>query len=156
TSATTGEAKRLASAFARAVAALREEQEAASSELADRLRDLADVARRLVEEMDFHFLYNPHRHLFAIGYHVPRESLDQAHYDLLPSEACLTSFLAVALGVVPRRHWFQLGRLFLRVDGQPGLTSWSGTMFEYLMPRLFLPVPEGTLLDVAWKAAVAR
>src|SRR3954465_8519793 len=110
---------------------------------------MADVARRFVDDMDFRFLYNPHRHLFAIGYHVPREALEQAHYDLLASEACLTSFLAVARGDVPRRHWFQLGRLFIRVAGLPGLTPWGGTMFEYLMPRLFLPVPEGTLLDAA-------
>ena len=65
--------------------------------------------------MDFRFLYNDARHLFAIGYNVPLERLDPAHYDLLASEARLTSFLAVARGVVPRKHWFQLGRLVTRV-----------------------------------------
>ncbi len=80
----------------------------------------------------------------------------QGHYDLLASEACLASFLAVARGDVPRRHWFQLGRLSTRVAGRAGLISWGGTMFEYLMPRLLLPIPKGTLLDVAERAAIAR
>ncbi|MFO0841099.1 MAG: glucoamylase family protein [Gemmataceae bacterium] len=120
------------------------------------LEALAEQADAFAEDMDFGFLYNPTRHLFAIGYHVPLERLDQAHYDLLASEACLTSFLAVARGEVPRKHWFQLGRPFVRVHGMPGLVSWGGTMFEYLMPRLFLASPPGTLLDTAQHAAVVR
>ena len=123
---------------------------------AESLRRLASHANRLSEAMDFRFLYNPDRHLFSIGLNVAAGRLDQSHYDLLASEACLASFLAVARGDVPRRHWFQLGRLSTRVAGQQGLISWGGTMFEYLMPRLLLPVARGTLLDAAERAAVAR
>lgn len=121
--------------------------------------DLAALARRAVgfaDAMDFQFLYNPSRHLFRIGYNVPLERLDPAHYDLIASEACLTSFLAVARGVVPRTHWFRLGRLATPAAGEPGLLSWGGTMFEYLMPRLLLAPTPGTMLDAAQKAAVAR
>jgi cyclic beta-1,2-glucan synthetase len=120
------------------------------------LEALADAADDFAEAMDFRFLYNESRHLFAIGYHVPLERLDQAHYDLLASEACLTSFLTIARGDVHRKHWFQLGRPYVLVDGQPGLVSWGGTMFEYMMPRLFLKAPQGALLDQAQRAAVAR
>ncbi len=124
--------------------------------LAESLEDLAGRSGRFAEAMDFRFLYNDARNLFAIGYNVPLERLDPAHYDLLASEAAIASFLAVARGIVPRKHWFQLGRPATRVAGQPGLVSWGGTMFEYLMPRLLLPAPPGTLLDTAQHAAVAR
>lgn len=120
------------------------------------LEDILDRAGRLADAMDFRFLYNDSRNLFAIGYNVPLERLDPAHYDLLASEAAITSFLAVARGVVPRKHWFQLGRPATRIAGWSGLVSWGGTMFEYLMPRLLLPAPPGTLLDTAQHAAVAR
>jgi cyclic beta-1,2-glucan synthetase len=113
-------------------------------------------AEKFGNDMDFRFLYNPDRELFAIGYHLPRERLDQAHYDLLASEASIASFLAIARGQAPRKHWFHLGRLFTHVGGRPGLLSWGGTMFEYLMPRLFLPAPAGTLLDVTQQSAVRR
>jgi len=127
-----------------------------AAELTEALADLGRRAAALADEMDFRFLYNQTRHLFAIGYNVPLDRPDPAHYDLLASEACLTSFLAVARGVVPRKHWFQLGRLVTRAAGWPGLVSWGGTMFEYLMPRLLLPPAAGTLLDTAQRAAVAR
>lgn len=124
--------------------------------LASELDDLSRRAGRFADAMDFRFLYNDARHLFSIGYNVSLERLDSAHYDLIASECCLTSYLAVARGVVPRKHWFQLGRLVTRVAGQAGLVSWGGTMFEYLMPRLLLRPPSGTMLAVAWEAAVAR
>src|SRR5207302_9720329 len=120
-----------------------------ATELATTFDELAARAGRFADAIDFRFLYNDARSLFAIGYNVPLERLDPAHYDLLASEAAITSFLAVARGVVPRKHWFQLGRPATRVAGQPGLVSWGGTMFEYLMPRLVLPTPPGTLLDTA-------
>jgi cyclic beta-1,2-glucan synthetase len=123
---------------------------------AEELSHLADQADALANAMDFRFLYNQQRHLFAIGYNVSQDRLDQAHYDLLASEACLASFLAIALGQVPRRNWFQLGRLSTRVAGQQGLLSWGGTMFEYLMPRILLSIEPDTLLDTAQRTAVAR
>ena len=127
-----------------------------ATQLAERLTELSARAGRFADAMDFRFLYNEDRHLFSIGYNVPLERLDSGHYDLLASEAALTSFLAVARGVVPRKHWFQLGRLVTSAAGQPGLLSWGGTMFEYLMPRLLLDPAKGTMLDVAYQATVAR
>jgi cyclic beta-1,2-glucan synthetase len=127
-----------------------------AADLAATLDGHAARAERLADAMDFRFLYNESRHLFSIGYNVPLERLDAAHYDLLASEAALTSFLAVARGVVPRKHWFQLGRLTTTAGGLPGLVSWGGTMFEYLMPRLLLAPAPGTMLDVAHKATVRR
>ena len=140
------DAEALAAAVAKSTAV---EIDAALEELARRAGAFADA-------MDFSFLYNQTRNLFAIGYNLPLERLDTAHYDLLASEASITSFLAVARGWVPRKHWFQLGRLATRVAALPGVVSWGGTMFEYLMPRLLLPAPPGTLLDMAQRAAVAR
>ena len=106
--------------------------------------------------MDFRPLYRPDRNLFAIGFSLAQGKLDNACYDLLASESCLTSYLAVARGEAPRRHWFHLGRQFIRVAGRIGLLSWGGTMFEYLMPRLLLRSLPGTLLDGACRTAVAR
>lgn len=117
---------------------------------------LAQRAERFAAGMGFRFLYNPDRELFSIGYNATTGRLDQNHYDLLASEACITSFLAVARGEVSRKHWFQLGRLSYRSGPDTGLVSWGGTMFEYLMPRLLLPVPPGALLDEAQHAAVRR
>ena len=123
---------------------------------AEGLRRLAHRAEQFAAAMDFRFLYNPQRNLFTIGLNVSAGRLDVGHYDLLASEACLASFLAIARGEVPPRHWFQLGRLTTRLAGQPGLVSWGGTMFEYLMPRLLLPIPRGTLLDSAERTAIDR
>jgi cyclic beta-1,2-glucan synthetase len=124
--------------------------------LAAALDALGGRAAALADAMDFRFLFNDARQLFSIGYNVPLDRLDPGHYDLLASESAITSFLAVARGVVRPKHWFQLGRLTTRVAGLPGLISWGGTMFEYLMPRLLLAPAPGTMLDTAQKAAVAR
>jgi cyclic beta-1,2-glucan synthetase len=131
-------------------------EESAAPQWAQELRALADQAEGFGAGMDFRMLYNRTRHLFAVGYNVTHSRLDAAHYDLLTSEACLASFLAIARGDAPRRHWFQLGRLAIRAAGRPGLISWGGTMFEYLMPRLVLPCAPDTLLDTAQRTAVAR
>ena len=127
-----------------------------STELLDRIRRLVDRADALATAMDFRPLYRPERHLFAIGFNVAQDRLDSACYDLLTSEACLTSYLAVARGEAPRRHWFQLGRHFIRAAARLGLISWGGTMFEYVMPRLFLRSLPGTVLTEAARTAVAR
>ena len=81
--------------------------------------------------MDFRPLFRTDRNLFAIGFNLAQGKLDNACYDLLASESCLTSYLAVARGEAPRRHWFHLGRQFIRAAGRIGLISWGGTMFEY-------------------------
>ena len=131
-------------------------RESRSADWPDRLRRLADRAETLAAGMDFRPLYRPDRNLFAIGFSLAQGKLDNACYDLLASESCLTSYLAVARGEAPRRHWFHLGRQFIRVAGRIGLLSWGGTMFEYLMPRLLLRSLPGTLLDGACRTAVAR
>ena len=106
--------------------------------------------------MDFELLYDPSRQLLSIGYDLGERRRDPSWYDLLASEARLTSYLLVAQGQVPQKHWFALGRLLTSHGGDLSLMSWSGSMFEYLMPRLFLPGYENTLLEQACHAAVSR
>ncbi|MHC1771299.1 MAG: glucoamylase family protein [Flexilinea sp.] len=97
--------------------------------------------------MDFGFLYHLQRRIFHIGYNLVTDQLDQNYYDLLASEARITSIIAIAKGEVPQTHWMHLGRPLTRVKGSYVLLSWSGTMFEYLMPPLFLRSYPGTLLS---------
>jgi cyclic beta-1,2-glucan synthetase len=120
------------------------------------LLGLAERSRELAMAMDFRCLYDGKRHLFHIGLRVQEQALDASYYDLLASESRLTSLLAIAKGDVPRRHWSALGRPFLSVGVAAGLKSWSGSMFEYLMPSLLLPEPVGGLLHSASCAAVAE
>ena len=115
---------------------------------------LGERCEKLCMAMDFSGLYSAKRHLFHIGLRVHEQALDASFYDLIASEARLTSFLAIAKGDVPRRHWMALGRPFLSVGAQPGLKSWSGSMFEYLMPALVMAEPDDGLLQVANLAAV--
>ena len=132
---------------------------AASVELARvRIAELHRLAELAAEcmQMDFGFLYDRSRHLLSIGYNVDDRQLDPGFYDLLASEARLCSFIAIAQGQLPQETWFALGRLLTEVDGEPTLLSWSGSMFEYLMPQLVMPSYEGTLLDESAKASVAR
>ncbi|GGA02588.1 glycoside hydrolase family 94 protein [Dyella caseinilytica] len=106
--------------------------------------------------MEYGFLYDAHRDLLAIGYNLEERRLDNAFYDLLASEARLTSFVAIAQEQLPQESWFTLGRLLTTTGGGPVLLSWTGSMFEYLMPMLVMPSYEGTLLDQTCRAAVAR
>ena len=129
---------------------------AASASLVRRISRLSDLARQLFEEMDFRFLFDPTRQLFAIGYLMSDSKLDSNCYDLLASEACLTSFIAIAKGDVPVSHWFQLGRALTPVDRGSALVSWSGSMFEYLMPALVMDPPRGSLLDQSYWFVVRR
>ena len=107
-------------------------------------------------QMDYSFLYDKARHLLAIGYNVGENRRDSSYYDLLASEARLCSFVAIAQGQVPQDNWFALGRLLTSAGGAPTLLSWSGSMFEYLMPLLVMPTYENTLLDETCRAAVER
>ena len=117
---------------------------------------LAKRCRELAMAMDFRCVYDGKRHLFHIGLRVHEQALDASYYDLLASESRLTSLLAIAKGDVPRRHWGTLGRPFLSAGVTAGLKSWSGSMFEYLMPSLLMPEPVGGLLHSAACAAVSE
>ena len=105
--------------------------------------------------MEYDFLFDKARHLLAIGYNVGEHRRDSSYYDLLASEARFSSFVAIAQGELPQDSWFALGRLLTTAGGEPILLSWSGSMFEYLMPLLVMPTYENTLLDRTCKAAVA-
>ena len=117
--------------------------------------DLVDRCRELAV-MDFEFLYDTSCSLLTIGYDVGERRRDPSCYDLLASEARLASFLLIAQGQVPQKHWFSLGRLLTSHGGNVSLISWSGSMFEYLMPRLMMPSYENTLLEQTCKTAVSR
>ena len=103
------------------------------------------VAKELFDAMQFGFLFDPTRKIFSIGYRVTDGSLDPSGYDLLASEARLASFIAIAKGDVPVSHWFHLGRPMTPVALGSALVSWSGSMFEYLMPALVMRLPAGQL-----------
>jgi len=126
--------------------------------LGPRLRDLADRCATLADGMQWRFLFDGERKVFATGMRLEddhgRAHLDTSHYDLLASEARLASFVAIARGQVPQEHWFHLSRALVNAEGQTTLISWSGSMFEYLMPLLFLRTLPATLLDDACHAAV--
>ena len=104
--------------------------------------------------MEYRFLYDAARRLLSIGYDVDSRRIDPGHYDLLASEARLCSFVAIAQGRLPQETWFALGRLLTEVDGGATLLSWSGSMFEYLMPQLVMPSYPDTLLEQTSRHAV--
>ncbi len=124
--------------------------------LTRRLRAIADRAQQLFRETDFSFLFDPTRKLFSIGFRVRDGALDPSYYDLLASEARLASFLAIAKGDVAPEHWFRLGRALTPVGRGSALISWSGSMFEYLLPALVMPAPARSLLDQTCRLVVAR
>jgi cyclic beta-1,2-glucan synthetase len=130
----------------------------ASIRARERIKVIEDLASQSSElaRFDYDFLYDKARHLLAIGYSVSEKRRDASYYDLLASEARLVSFVAIAQGQLPQESWFALGRLLTTAAGEPILLSWSGSMFEYLMPLLVMPTYEQTLLDKTYKAAVAR
>ncbi len=119
-----------------------------------RLLSAAQALQNLAWQADFSFLYSRRRHLFHIGYRVAEHQRDAGFYDLLASESRLTSLLAIARGDVPVRHWASLGRAFFARDAGVGLRSWTGSMFEYLMPGLVLLEPRDSVLSEASLAAL--
>ncbi|HLF00053.1 MAG TPA: glucoamylase family protein, partial [Gaiellaceae bacterium] len=121
-----------------------------------RLTILARGALAMAGAMDFGFLFDPTRKLLAIGYRVTDGSLDPGRYDLLASEARLASLVAIAKGDVPVSHWFRLGRALTPVELDSVLVSWSGSMFEYLMPALVMRMPTGSLLEQTSRLVVGR
>ncbi len=128
----------------------------ADSALRARLQALEDTARAMAMAMGFGFLLDPERKLLSIGYLVAEGALDPSCYDLLASEARLASFVAIAKGDVPTRHWFRLGRAVTAVGSGAALISWSGSMFEYLMPSLVMRAPLGSLLEGTSRLVVRR
>jgi cyclic beta-1,2-glucan synthetase len=134
--------------------------EAGPSDVCERLESLSRRAAAFADGMSFRFLYDPRRSLLAIGYRAADADgpgrLDPSHYDLLASEARLASFIAIAKGDVPEKHWFHLGRAVTSVHGNPALLSWTATLFEYLMPLLVMRSYPATLLDESCRMAVRR
>ncbi len=130
----------------------------ASTRAADQITAIDRLALQVSEfaVMEYEFLYDKTRHLLTIGYNVDERRIDSSYYDLLASEARLCSFVGIAQGQLPQESWFALGRLLTVAGGDPILLSWSGSMFEYLMPLLVMPTYENTLLDQTYKAAVER
>ncbi|MGH8641847.1 MAG: glucoamylase family protein, partial [Burkholderiales bacterium] len=130
----------------------------ASRRAKERIATIERLASQSSElaRVEYDFLLDKTRHLLAVGYNVGERRRDSSYYDLLASEARLSSFVAIAQGRLPQEAWFALGRLLTTVGGEPVLLSWSGSMFEYLMPLLVMPTYENTLLDQTCRAAVAR
>ncbi len=109
----------------------------------------------MLADIEYDFLYDHSKRLLSIGYNVDDRRPDASFYDLLASEARLSCYLGVAQYRLPQESWFALGRMLTRSEGRPLLVSWSGSMFEYLMPLLVMPTYSDTLLDETYKAAVA-
>ncbi|MBW9087281.1 protein ndvB [Rhizobium wenxiniae] len=116
-------------------------------ELRDRLASLAVRARKIAFAMDFKFLFRKDRRLLSIGYRVESNEVDEACYDLLASEARLTSLFGIAKGDLPNEHWYKLGRHVVPIGARGALVSWSGSMFEYLMPPLVMQERQGGILN---------
>ena len=128
----------------------------AAASLAERLLAVEQKARSMALAMDFGFLLDQDRKLLSIGYRVADGALDPSCYDLLASEARLASLMAIAKGDVPARHWFRLGRAVTPIAHGAALISWSGSMFEYLMPSLVMRAPAGSLIERTSRLIVHR
>jgi cyclic beta-1,2-glucan synthetase len=148
-----------AESFERTVASHRRDlavDAAAAAAIDERLAAVEANARAMANAMEFGFLLDPARRLLSIGYRVADGTLDPSCYDLLASEARLASFVAIAKGDVAARHWFRLGRTVTPVGRGAALISWSGSMFEYLMPALVMRAPAGSLLAETSRLVVRR
>jgi hypothetical protein len=125
-----------------------------STNLLTRLEQLANKADRLAQSMDFRLLYNSQKKLLATGYDIEADRLTPSHYDLLASEARAAVFVAIAKGEISQESWFHLERPFAKCGNDAALLSWTGTMFEYLMPQLWMKPYANTLLDESGRSAV--
>jgi cyclic beta-1,2-glucan synthetase len=144
-------------ASAESLARLRQSIAEAGRRARARIVEIQRLAEQIhaMSHMQYDFLFDKTRRLLAIGYNVSERRLDTSFYDLLASEARMAVFVAIAQRQVPQESWFVLGRLLVG-GGAPVLMSWSGSMFEYLMPLLVMPAYTSTLLDQTNKAAVSR
>lgn len=135
---------------------LRQELEKGLAQVSNRIAVAEHLAKKAGElaVMEYGLLYDDTRHQLAVGYNVDEHRRDKSYYDLLASEARLCNFVAIAQGKLPQESWFALGRLLTKVGGESVLVSWSGSMFEYLMPLLVMPMYDSSLLDQSCRAAV--
>lgn len=117
-------------------------------------KDISSRLNNLFEQMDFRYVYDNSKQLFAIGYNLEEGKLSSASYDMLASEARQTSFLAIAKGEISQKHWFKLARSLTMVGSGRILVSWGGTMFEYLMPLLTMKTSENTILGETYKSLI--
>ncbi|WAH36810.1 GH36-type glycosyl hydrolase domain-containing protein [Alicyclobacillus dauci] len=124
--------------------------------LTARIDGLAEAIEQLIENTDFQSLYNADEQLFCLGFHVDANRRETILYDLLASEARQASFVAIALGQVPVSHWFALSRTMTRSGNFKTLLSWSGTMFEYLMPGLIMRTYRNTVWDSTYHGVIHR
>ncbi|HEY6293700.1 MAG TPA: glycosyl transferase, partial [Terriglobia bacterium] len=136
------------------VSALAAPPEAHEPGLGERLRGIAAECDALVREMDFSFLYRPERKVLSVGYDLGRRRLEKSCYELLASEARTAAFVAIAKGDLPQESWFHLGRTLTVCHGWRAMLSWSGTLFEYLMPLLWMKSYPRTILDETVLSAV--
>ncbi len=127
-----------------------------SDELAARFSAIGGAARDMALAMEFGFLLDKERLLLSVGFAVRDSALDQSCYDLLASEARLASFIAIAKGDLPAKHWFRLGHGVIPVSGGAALLSWSGSMFEYLMPDLIMRAPTESIIARTNRAVVRK
>lgn len=120
----------------------------------ERFPALALQCRRIAQETDLSVFYNEKKHLFSLGWDSKANKPENGCYDLLMSEARTSCYYAVAAGIVPKKHWYTLGRTVASRKGYVGMVSWSGTMFEYFMPQLFLPIYRNSFLEETLRFAV--
>ena len=114
-------------------------------------KTLIQKVENIINDTNFAVLYSKEHGLFSIGFNIEDNRLTDSYYDLLASEARQASFIAIAKGDVPAKHWNNLNRTMTTVNNHKGLVSWSGTAFEYLMPNINIPKYKGSLLDESCK-----
>jgi cyclic beta-1,2-glucan synthetase len=122
--------------------------------IAAQLARIAAICERLVREMDFRFLYEPRRKALSVGYDLSAGRMVPSYYDLLASEARIATFIAIAKGDIPQEAWIHLGRAHTLSEGECVLLSWTGTMFEYLMPTIWMKHYPGTITYNTIRAVV--
>ncbi|MEO7446349.1 MAG: glucoamylase family protein, partial [Ferruginibacter sp.] len=111
---------------------------------------------KVLSEKEWDFLYDKTQNLLSIGYNAEEHRKDNSYYDLLASEARLASFVAISQNKLPQQNWFSLGRQLTSIGNSPILLSWSGSMFEYLMPLLVMPSYENTLIGQTYKSVIQK
>jgi cyclic beta-1,2-glucan synthetase len=124
------------------------------STLAAPLHAIAETCDRLASATDFRCVYVRRKKVLSVGFNVTENHLESSTYDLMASESRIASFVAIAKGDIPQQAWFHLGRRHTMVRGERVLASWTGTMFEYLMPMLWMRTYPGTIMEESGKAVV--